>query len=62
LGRETTFLYSLKLLALNNADDLKKYVIDPAFALLTGEATVKALPDGSVPFVRYPSKDELQEI
>jgi len=54
--------FSLKLLGLNNPDDLRKYVIDPAFALLAGEDVVKALPEGSVPFVRYPSKDELQEI
>ena len=54
--------YSLKLLVLNNSDDLKKYVIDPAFALLTGLDVAKALPEGSVPFVRYPSKDDLQEI
>jgi len=57
-----SWTYSLKLLGLNNADDLKRYVIDPAFALLAGEEVGKSLPDGSVPFVRYPSMDELQEI
>lgn len=57
-----SWTYSLKLFELNNADDLQKYIIDPAFALLTGEDVIKALPDGSAPFVRYPSKGELQEI
>lgn len=57
-----SWTYSLKLLALNNADALEKYAVDPAFALLTGEDVVKALPDDLVPFVHYASKDNLQEV
>lgn len=41
--REWTF--TLRLMALNTPDDLKKYVIQPAFALLKGDNICTALPD-----------------
>ena len=58
-----SWMYSLRLTALNSPDDLKKYVVEPVLALLKGIDPVTALPDdwlGGV-LVRYPAKEQLSK-
>ncbi len=53
--------FSLRLTSLNSEDDLRKYAIAPAMALLSGENILKALPDELLAgaLVRYPSMEDL---
>ena len=66
-GREATdwstrsWMYSLRLTALNSPDDLKKYIVEPALALLKGMDVATALPDRWLEglLFRYPAKEHL---
>lgn len=55
------WVYSLRLTALNSAEDLQKYIIAPATALIKGDQISVALPecwlDGVL--IRYPTKELL---
>lgn len=51
--------YSLRLMDLNSADDLRKQVVEPALALIKGATPAEALHDGVRGLVRYPAKDLL---
>lgn len=55
---EREWNYSLRLLSINSIDDLKKYIVTPALALLKGEGTREALPDEWLNSVlaRYPAE------
>jgi hypothetical protein len=57
--KQCEWTYSLRLMALNSQEDLKKHVIDPMILLLRGEDVMTALPDSLPALVKYPVKEKL---
>jgi hypothetical protein len=53
---EGQWTYSLRLMSINSIEDLNKYVVEPALALLSGENVIDALPDEWLgkTLIRYP--------
>lgn len=60
---QNEWTYSLRLTALNSAEDLEKYIVAPAISLLRGLDVLLALPDAWLEgaLVRYPNRDALIE-
>jgi len=51
--------YSLRLMALNSPEDLKKHIIEPMLILLGGGDVMSALPDSLPALVKYPDIEQL---
>lgn len=57
IWNEQEWVYSLHLMSINSIDDLKKYIVTPALALLKGGNIRDALPDEWLgkTLIRYPA-------
>ncbi len=53
------WVYSLRLMALNSPEDLKKHIIEPILNLLRGEDVLSALSDSLPALVKYPEIEQL---
>lgn len=58
---ERSWMYSIRLTAINSPADLTKYIVEPALALMNGVDAHVALPDGWLDsiIVRYPAKESI---